>query len=110
MKKKEKAAVMSLALELASLNLTGGTDPLITSADKPESPPTKQKMVNGDWVRCRRGPVRGAEGQVISMKKLSEMVTIVEVRQLNGNVIRLPRAYWEFTSFRDRDADLDACG
>jgi transcription antitermination factor NusG len=90
---------------LATVNLTGGSNPLITSKGKPSGVTRKSEMKRGDWVRVRKGPVEGAEGRVEKTEKMSETVTIIEIRQLNGNPIRLPRAYFEFAAFRENVVD-----
>lgn len=57
---------------------------------------------NGDYVRVKSGPLMGAEGLVIGVEHRTPKVLIIEVRQQNGNVIRLPRKYWEFAGLRPR--------
>ncbi len=90
-----------LATKLATLDYTGGRNPLVTSKGKPSKAPQKNKMKVGDWVRVRRGPLEGAEGSVIKVEppRTSLKITTIEVRQLNGNIIRLPRAHFEFAAF-----------
>lgn len=96
--------------KLASLNLTGGEKPLITSKGRPsKTGKVKMEMQKGDWVRVRRGPIEGAEGVVEKVEALSKWVTIIEVRQLNGNIIRLPRAHFEFAAFSEPSID-PLCG
>lgn len=58
----------------------------------------KKKVKRGDLMRVRRGSLKGAEGTVYSIEEGKP--TIIEVRQLNGNPIRLPRSHFEFASFR----------
>jgi len=94
-------AVMRGAVSLAKQSFGSRGTSLITSPDQePSKEKPKVAMKRGDWVRCRQGPLRGAEGTVDQLQKISEFVTVLEVRQLNGNVIRLPRSYWEFASMR----------
>lgn len=59
----------------------------------------------GDYMRVTFGPLEGAEGLVIRLEHISPKVCIVEVRQENGNVIRLPRKYWEFAGLRPKRGD-----
>lgn len=108
-KKGQKKPTMKEIAALAVATTFGPSgEPLITSPDKP---PSKEKAKNemsiGDWVRCHRGPLRGAEGSVTGTKRISELVTVLEVRQLNGNVIKLPRAHWEFAAFRSSEAHAE---
>ena len=58
--------------------------------------------LEGDYMRVTHGPLEGAEGLVTRLAHLSRKVVIVEVRQENGNLVRLPRKYWEFAGFRPR--------
>lgn len=102
--KKQLKSILNLSKSLLGINITGGPNPLIASRGKP-STEKKDTLAVDDWVRVRRGPMEGAEGKVTSMKPVSDLVTLVEIRQLNGNVIRLPRTYFEFTSFREQEVD-----
>ncbi len=65
------------------------------------------KIKNGDFMRVMHGPLAGAEGTVHSVSekamKKRKKLTIVEIRQLNGNPIRLPRSYFEFAATRPRE-------
>lgn len=113
MKRNKKGQQKPTMKEIAALAVActfGPTgEPLITSPDKPASKEKpKNEMGLGDWVRCHRGPLRGAEGSVTGRKKISELVTVLEVRQLNGNVIKLPRAHWEFAAFRNTEEQAHA--
>lgn len=73
----------------------------MTVATKRKKPAkAKVKMTIGDWVRCILGPLRDAEGTVDKVQQVSKRMAVVEVRQLNGNKIRLPRSHWEFASLR----------
>ena len=58
-------------------------------------------MKKGDWVRVRRGALEGAEGAVVKIEPATKKVVIIEARQLNGNIIRLPRPHFEFVGFAD---------
>lgn len=56
----------------------------------------------GDYMRVTHGPLEGAEGLVVRTERISAKVSIIEVRQQNGNLIRLPRKYWEFAGLRTK--------
>lgn len=97
----KKPTMKEIAELTAQCSFGSKGSPLITSPELfPSREKTKVEMKRGDWVRCNRGPLRGAEGNVDGMQKISDLVTVIEVRQLNGNVIRLPRSHWEFAAFR----------
>ncbi len=100
-KQGQRPTMKDIAAKVVAKNLGSAGEALITS---PDQPPAKEKSKNemgiGDWVRCNRGQLRGAEGNVQGKKKVSELVTVIEVRQLNGNIIKLPRSHWEFAAFR----------
>lgn len=101
-----REAVMQLATALAGIDLTGGKNPLITSKGKPSgSKKKKGEVTAGDWLRVKKGPIEGAEGSVVKAVKTGPGMTIVEIRQLNGNTIRLPRAYFEFAAFNESTVD-----
>jgi hypothetical protein len=101
-------AVMLLAKSLANINLTGGPNPLIEK-EEPRPSPTKKPadiMTVGDWVSVvSRGPLRGAAGRVANTSKVGH-ITIVEIRQLNGNTLRLPRSHFQFAAYAP-EVDLD---
>lgn len=61
----------------------------------------KVVLKKGDWMRVRRGPLEGAEGSVPKIEPVSKKVTVIEIRQPNGKLIRLPRAHFEFAAFKD---------
>lgn len=107
-KGRQKPTMKEIAALAAATTLGPTGEPLITSPDKPASKdkPSREMSI-GDWVRCFRGPLRGAEGSVFGVKKISELVTVLEVRQLNGNTIKLPRAHWEFAAFRSSEAHAE---
>lgn len=105
MKSKSITKVKSLPEAIADIarkhNYGSRGTPLITSPDEfPSRTKTKVEMKRGDWVRCNRGPLRGAEGNVDQLQTANEFITIIQVRQLNGNVIRLPRSHWDFAAYR----------
>lgn len=60
----------------------------------------KVEMKRGDWVRCLRGPLKGAEGKVEQIQTATRSIKMVEVHQLNGNPIRLPRSHWGFAAYK----------
>lgn len=101
----ELKSVAKLAKALIGINLSGGPNPLITSKGRSSTSEQKVKMVEGDWVRVRRGPLEGAEGRVEKLSKVSDRVTVVEIKQLNGNTVRLPRAHFEFAAFGEPGPD-----
>lgn len=91
-----------LAIGLASLNF-GAFGPVLLTKEASDPAPTKASgaaIEVGDWMRVKRGPLRDAEGSVVRTKVVSPLVTVVEIRQLNGNLIRLPRSHFEFSVFR----------
>jgi len=63
-------------------------------------------MLKDDWVRVKNGRyLDGAEGKVEKVQKTG-LVTILTIRQLNGNEIRLPRSHFEFAAYpKPRDLD-----
>lgn len=66
------------------------------------------KIRNGDLMRVTVGPLKDAEGLVTGIsekvsKKGNRRTTFVEIRQLNGNPIRLPAHHFEFASMRPRE-------
>ena len=69
----------------------------------PSKPKTRRSgMQIGDWVRVRRGRLQGAEGRVVESRQgLPE----ISIAQLNGCVIRLPRAHLEFAAFKTDETD-----
>jgi hypothetical protein len=100
------ASVMLFAKTMASINLTGGADPIITSKGKRSEEKQKVVMQKDDWVRVKNGRyLDGAEGKVVKTEKVG-LITIVTVRQLNGNELRLPRSHFEFAAYT-KPNDLD---
>lgn len=69
----------------------------------------KVVLKKGDWMRVCRGPLEGAEGSVSKIELVSKKVTVIEIRQLNGNIIRLPRPHFEFAAYRGTAVD-SLCG
>lgn len=71
----------------------------VTTATKK---PDQERIRNGDFMRVKTGPLEGAEGNVVGVveKKMKgrRKITLVEIRQLNGNPVRLPRHHFEFAS------------
>lgn len=97
--RKSTAAVALFAKSMESVNLTGRST---TKKIKKSTVP----MGKDDWVRVKLGELTGAEGKVVSLKKVSAKVTIVTIRQLNGNEIKLPRPHFEFAAYA-KPQDLD---
>lgn len=75
---------------------------------------TSKKRVNsaknqptlGDHMRIKEGPFRGAEGTVSKIEHTTRKVQIIEIMQLNGNPIRLPRRSYEFAGFQPKPRSL----
>jgi transcription antitermination factor NusG len=69
--------------------------------------PKKADVRRGDLMRVKSGPLEGAEGTVvdIALKELPgrRKLTFVEIRQLNGNPVRLPRHHFEFSAMHPRE-------
>lgn len=64
-------------------------------------------MIRGDYVRVKSGhALAGAAGQVHCVTRAKGKPVLVEVRQLNGNPIRLPREMWEFVGHADSYPDV----
>lgn len=83
--------------------------------DRKAAPPAKKKrrvvsgiyMIRGDWVRVKKGhELAGAAGKVETVSRTKGKPTIVEIRQLNGNPLRLPREFWEFVGHGDSYPDV----
>lgn len=70
----------------------------VTVATKKKSVKKKVLVKRGDHMRVIRGDLRGATGTVQKIETVTAKMLVLEVRQLNGNIIRLPRSHWEYAS------------
>lgn len=73
---------------------------------KKEKPKSKAAPTIGDHMRITEGPFVGAEGTVQKIEHISRRVQIIEIIQLNGNPIRLPRRSFEFAGLKPKPRSL----
>lgn len=80
------------------------------SRDGCNRPPKRKthgiRLIPGDWVRVRRGhKLEGAAGTVKTVDRRNQP-TLVTLRQINGNEIRLPVGLLEFVGYRGEEPDV----